>query len=70
MVYGTIIQKGEKCYTYLKKLFESIDNIQLNYKWLISYPECSPSDTDIQKVLENEYYVASVKCVKFCSLYG
>ena len=61
MVYGTIIQKGEKYYTYLKKLFESIDNIQLNYKWLISYPECSPSDTDIQKVLDNEYCILTGK---------
>lgn len=61
MVYGTIIRKGEKYYTYLKKLFEAIDNIQLNYKWLISYPECSASDTDIQKVLENEYCILTGK---------
>lgn len=30
MVYGTIIQKGEKYYTFLKKLFEAIDNILVN----------------------------------------
>ena len=57
MIYGTIIQKGEKYYTFLKKLFESIDNIQLNYKWLISYPECYPFDKDIQKTLEQEYCI-------------
>ena len=34
MIYGVIIDKGEKYYTYLKKLFESIDNIQLNYIYI------------------------------------
>ena len=57
MIYGTIIQKGEKYYTYLKKLFESINNMQLNYKWLISYPECYPLDKDIQRMLESEYCI-------------
>ena len=61
MIYGTIIQKGEKYYTFLKKLFESIDNIQLNYKWLISYPECYPFDKDIQKTLEQEYCILTGK---------
>ena len=61
MVHGTIIQKGEKYYTYLKKLFESIDNIQLHYKWLISYPECYSSDKDIQIMLENEYCILTGK---------
>ena len=57
MVNGTIIQKGEKHYTYLKKLFESIDNIQLNYKWLISNYECYPFDKDIKKILKNKYCI-------------
>lgn len=61
MVYGTIIQKGEKYYTCLKKLFDSLDNMQLNYKWLISYPECYPSDKDIQKQLNCEYCILTGK---------
>lgn len=61
MIYGTIIQKGEKYYTFLKKLFESIDNIQLNYKWLISYPECYPFDKDFRKLLDSEYCILTGK---------
>ncbi len=61
MVYGTIIQKGEKYYTLLKKLFDSIDNIQLNYKWLISNPECWALDKDIQKLVEHDYYILTGK---------
>ena len=61
MVYGTIIRKGEKYYTYLKKLFESIDNIQLNYKWLISYPECYPLDKEVQRAFENEWCILTGK---------
>ena len=61
MVYGRIIQTGEKSYTYLRKLFESIDNIQLNYKWLISYPTCYPYDKDIEKLFESEYCILTGK---------
>ncbi len=60
MVYGTIIRKGEQAYTFLKKLFESIDNIQLNYKWLISYPECNTFD-EIQKIFDKEYCILTGK---------
>lgn len=61
MVYGRIIRKGEKQYTYLKKLFDSIGNIQLNYKWLISYPECYPRDREIEKLLEGSFCILSGK---------
>lgn len=61
MIYGTIIQKGEKYFTLLKKLFDSINNIQLNYKWLISNPECWDRDEDIQKLVENDYYILTGK---------
>ena len=59
MVYGRIIRKGEKYYTYLKKLFDSIDNMQINYKWLISCYECYPANRDIKKTLGNEYCILS-----------
>lgn len=61
MIYGTIIRKGEKQYTFLKKLFESTKHIQLNYKWLISYPECYPEDKRIQALFEREYCILTGK---------
>ena len=61
MIYGTIIQKGEDYYTCLKKLFDSIDNMQLNYKWLISYPECYPLDPDTEKMFDCKYCILSGK---------
>lgn len=57
MVYGTIIQKGEQSYTFLKKVFDSIDNIQLHYKWLIAYPECYPCDEEIRTLLDREFCI-------------
>ncbi len=59
MTHGTIIQKGERYYTHLKKLFESIGNAQLNYKWLITYAECYPSDEETARLFENEYVILS-----------
>ena len=50
MVYGAINEKGEKFYTYLPKLFNAIDNAQLNYNWLITACECNVSNR-----VENEY---------------
>lgn len=44
MVYGAINEKGEKFYTYLPKLFDVIDNAQLNYNWLITACECNVSN--------------------------
>lgn len=47
MVYGVINERGEKLYTYLSKLFESIDNAQLDYNWLITDAFCNiPSRVD------------------------
>ena len=57
MVHGIIINKGEAYYTYLKKLFEAIDNIQLNYKWLISYPQCYPCDKETSELLNGDYCI-------------
>jgi hypothetical protein len=36
VVYGAINEKGEKYYTYLKKVFDAIDNKQKDYNWLIN----------------------------------
>ena len=44
MVYGAVNRKGEKYYTYLKKLFDAINNKQLDYNWLITDCTCYPEN--------------------------
>ena len=61
MIYGVIIDKGEKYYTYLKKLFHAMNNLQENYKWLLSNYECYPSDESIQNLLEDDFCILSGK---------
>ena len=52
MIYGAIDEKSEMWYTHLKKLFEAIDNKQLEYNWLITDWECN---TDTVGTLYDEY---------------
>ncbi len=52
MIYGAISEKDERWYTHLKKLFNAIDNKQLEYNWLITDWECN---TDIIGTLYDEY---------------
>lgn len=47
MAFGAIIQKSEKYYTFLPKLFDVLENAQLDYNWLITDCECN---------VENEIY--------------
>ena len=52
MVYGAINEKGERFYTYLPKLFDAIDNAQLNYNWLITDCFCNvktPVECDVDE---------------------
>ena len=55
MVYGAINEKGEKQYTYLKKIFDAIDNKQKDYNWLITDCECYPNNQGIKELLNREY---------------
>lgn len=55
MTFGAIDSKGKKYYTYLKEVFESINNKQLDYNWLITDCECYPTDPEVAKVLDQEY---------------
>ena len=53
MVYGAVNAKGEKYYTYMKKLFEAIGNRQTEFNWLItdciSYPDNPKTDAMLSK---------------------
>jgi len=52
---GIVIEKGEKYYTYLKKIFLSINNLQRNYNWLITAHECYPQNEKYAEILSEEY---------------
>lgn len=54
MVYGAVLAKGERYYTYLGKVFEAIGNAQRNYNWLISYPDCYPATPEFAELLAGE----------------
>jgi hypothetical protein len=52
---GAILEKGEKYYTFLSKIFSAIDNAQKNYNWLITDCECYPQSVEIDELLSKEY---------------
>lgn len=55
MIYGAISEKDERYYTYLKKVFEAIGNVQQDYNWLITDCECCPRNIETEKLLNAEY---------------
>ena len=55
MVYGAVNRKGEKYYTYLKKLFDAINNKQLEYNWLITDCTCYPNNPKTDDMLRKDY---------------
>ena len=57
MIYGVLIRKGERYYSYLRKLFSALNNMQVQYKWLLSNYECYPQDSDLKEMLAGRYLV-------------
>lgn len=55
MVYGAILEKGEKYYTYLCKVFDAIGNRQNEYNWLITNCECYPATQKFSEMLDKDY---------------
>ncbi len=52
---GAVLNKGQEYYTYMKKVFESIGNVQKNYNWLITSCECYPQNPIYFDILSREY---------------
>jgi hypothetical protein len=52
---GAILEKEKDFYTYMDKVFTSIDDEQLNYNWLITNYECN--DYPDSKIPYNQDYV-------------
>ncbi|BCJ94243.1 hypothetical protein acsn021_18120 [Anaerocolumna cellulosilytica] len=46
---GAILEKGERCYTHLKGIFDGINNVQRGYNWLITDCECCTINADYSK---------------------
>lgn len=52
---SAILEKGEQYYTHMAKVFNSIENEQLNYNWLITDCECYPEDKSINEMFSKKY---------------
>ena len=55
MVYGAILEKGEKYYTHLGKVFGAIGNRQNEYNWLITDCECYPATEKFSELFDRDY---------------
>ena len=54
-IYGAILKRGEKYYTYLQKVFDAINNRQMEYNWLITDCECLPESPGLKSLFFQEY---------------
>ncbi|MGL5243575.1 MAG: hypothetical protein ACRC7R_00145 [Sarcina sp.] len=52
---GAISRKDEKFYTYMKRVFSAINNVQNEYNWLITNCECYPQNEKYAKMLSEDY---------------
>lgn len=46
---GAILERGEAGYTYLKKIFSAIHDVQKDYNWLITDCECCTVSADFRE---------------------
>lgn len=56
MIIGAILKKGEERYTYLKKIFDLLDNFQKEYYWLITDCEAVPKRRGHNKRITQSKY--------------
>lgn len=56
MVYGVIDEKSKRYYTYLKDVFASIDNRQLEYNWLITDTEIIGHSKELDALNTNVHW--------------
>ena len=55
MVYGAISSKDERYYTDLQKLFDAIENAQMEYNWLVTAFECNAPNKIEDEYLQQGY---------------
>lgn len=52
---SAILDKGEQYYTHLRNIFQSIEDEQVKYNWLITGYECYPQDEEVIEIFSKEY---------------
>lgn len=52
---SAILDKGEKYYTYMDKIFHAIGNEQTKYNWLITDCVCYPRNKEFDELFSQEY---------------
>ena len=55
MVYGAILEKGERYYTHLLEILLAIEPIQKNFNWFITNCECFPKSPKYDEQFSKEY---------------
>lgn len=55
MIYGLISREKGRRYTNLKGIFDSLNNVQKNYNWLITDCECTTFDEKVLSKLYQSY---------------
>lgn len=55
MTYAIVDRYNHKFYTYMSKFFQAMDNMQLQYNWLITDSVCYPQNNNIKKLLDQKY---------------
>lgn len=55
MVYGAILEKGNRCFTQLLELLQAIEPIQKDFNWLITDCECFPRNPKTNELFSKEY---------------
>ena len=55
MVYGAILEEGERFYTSLDRIFAAIGEAQTRYNWLITNYECYPQTPETAALLSGEF---------------
>lgn len=52
---GIVLDKGQEYYTNLRMVFKAVNDIHLEYNWLITDCCAYPEDKDIEELLSREY---------------
>ena len=59
MVYGAILEKGERFYTRLLGILQAIEPLREPLNWLVTDCECYPNDPKVDELFSQEYHFLS-----------
>lgn len=57
MVYGAILEKGERCYTYISRIFSAFEDVLLRHNWLITDWETNPCIREFDEACTDGNYL-------------